>query len=158
MGKVGHLIHLQEGALVVYGLVFRRILYSLHITQKYGVEKNQQGTPRPWKRSSRTVLSWPSRRWFIPLASHNYGTAWQPVPRRSFLSHYSLPNRLPFQTTQGCVYHTYLSSKHKQQWQHLLGYIEIAMVTCTYYFESAAVYLLFVVWSEPGRSVGPRDC
>ena len=87
------------------------------------------GTPGFGSWSTGAMQCGSSQRRLIPLAGHNHGTSRITIPRRRLLPFHPLSDWLPIQAAQSCLHHSHLPSEHQQQWEHLLGHTQIAMVT-----------------------------
>jgi len=73
-----------------------------------------------------------SWRWCIPLAGHNSWTPWFSIRGWSLFPQHKLPHRLPIQTPQIHLHHSYLPPQHQQQWSHLSRHSQVSMVSCTH--------------------------
>ena len=103
-------------------------------------------------------------------------TSWLNVNyiRRSVLPQHTLPHRLPLQTSQICIHHANLPSKHQQQRSNLPRHPQISVVPSSHrikgeiiFFQiifnlmsnipGVTVHMLSVVWPQPRWSSSSRD-
>jgi len=141
--------------------IWQNILFSKYLffssRIKDGFKKNQQRVERHRQWSTSSVQRGSSWRWSFPLASNHPGTSRLSIRRRSVLPQHTLPHRLPLQTSQICIHHANLPSKHQQQRSNLPRHPQISVVTSSHRIKGVTVHMLSVVWPQPRWSSSSRD-
>jgi hypothetical protein len=82
------------------------------------------------------------------LAGNNNGTTRIAVSGWRFLPHYPLSDRLSIQATEGGIHNAYLPSEYQQQWEHLFGHSQIAMVSRIDHLERFYLYMFLLIKSK----------